>query len=356
MQTKQDLPQFTGLRGIAALLVLFYHVRTPQGLELYFGVFDPFSKFGRLGVDVFFVLSGFVITYVYGQMFADGFDGRALRSFAVARFARLYPLHFVMLFVMLGVYAIALHAGVQPTETSGYSWEGLLLSFLLVQQWFHVVSPNPGSWSISVELANYLMFPLMALTLSLRLPRHWPTFAIVIGAILLETIVTEQVFRGMVEFIMGSAAYVQSTRFDPRRLSKLAGVVFVLPFVASYVVDRELPGLAAFCFAITMLLLCGRDMSVVSFRRLCSSKSIVFIGDISYSVYLLQWLVWVGWKHVLARLLLFAGHPYLMVSCVAGSLILCSIVSYYVIEVPSRKFLRDALMPTKQRPHVAATG
>ncbi|MFY9600755.1 MAG: acyltransferase family protein, partial [Pseudolabrys sp.] len=114
------MPQFSGLRGIAALLVLFYHVRTPQHLELNFGVCDVFSKFGYLGVDVFFVLSGFILSHVY----RDGFNLAGLRSYGVARFARIYPLHLVTLFMMLGAYAIALRVGVQPTEASGYGWLG----------------------------------------------------------------------------------------------------------------------------------------------------------------------------------------------------------------------------------------
>ena len=323
--------------------MLFYHVREPQGVNLHFGLLDPFSKFGWLGVDIFFVLSGFILTYIYGQVFANSFDGHALRSFAVARFARLYPLHFVTLFVMLGVYAIAVQVGVEPRETSGYTWEGVILGLLLVQKWVGVVAPNQSSWSISVELANYLMFPLLVLANPFRSSRYWPAIAIVAGGILLELIAIHPVLRGMVEFVMGSAAYVQSTRFDPRGLSRLAGLIFVLPFVLFYFADREMAGLAAFCFAATMVLLCNADESFTSFRRLCSLKLLVFVGDISYSMYLLQWCVWVGWKHVLAKLPIFAEHPYLMVACAAASLILVSIPSYFIIEVPSRRFLRRAL-------------
>src|SRR6185437_11636585 len=153
------LPQFTGLRGIAALLVLFFHVRTPQNIELHFGVLDAFSKFGFLGVDVFFVLSGFILSHVYGNTFVNGVNSEDLRTYGVARFARIYPLHLLTLLMMLGAYWFSLRVGVSPTETSGYSLEGLILSLLLINEWFGVVAPNPGSWSISVEFASYLVFP-----------------------------------------------------------------------------------------------------------------------------------------------------------------------------------------------------
>lgn len=340
MQSREPLPQFTGLRGIAALLVLFYHIRTPQDLVLSFGPLDPFSKFGGLGVDIFFVLSGFVLTYVHGQMFASGFDRRPLWSFAVARFARIYPLHVVTLFAMLGGYAIAVQIGVQPTETRGYTWQGVISGLLLMQNWFGTVAPNPSSWSISVELANYLLFPFLMLARPLRMPRHWPMTIIVLGAVILEVGVSLPLWRGLIEFIMGCAAYTQTTRLDPKQLSRFAGLIFILPFLASYVADRFMPGLAAFCFALTMFLLSGRDGI---FRRLCASTPLVFIGEISYSIYMLQWFVWVGWKHVLAKFPFFSGHPYLMVACAAASLIVVSIPSYYFFEAPARKFLRRAL-------------
>ena len=274
-------------------------------------------------------------------MFANGFDRRPLWSFAVARFARIYPLHVVTLFAMLGGYAIAIQVGVQPTETRGYTWQGVISGLLLMQSWFGTVAPNPSSWSISVELANYLLFPFLMLARPLRMPRYWPMTIIVVGAVILEVVVSLPLWRGLVEFIMGCAAYTQATRFDPKQLSRFTGLIFMLPFLASYAADRFMPGLAAFCFALTMFLLSGRGGI---FRSLCASTPLVFIGEISYSIYMLQWFVWVGWKHVLAKYPIFSGHPYLMVACAAGSLIVVSIPSYYFFERPARKFLRRALI------------
>lgn len=333
-----NLPQFTGLRGVAALLVLFFHVRTPENLELHFGFADAFSKFGMLGVDVFFVLSGFILTHVYGARFADGPNRAGLRAFGIARFARIYPLHVVTTFLMLGAYAMARHAGVEPTETSGYSWSGLLLGLALMQEWFGVVAPNPGSWSISVEFASYLIFPFFVGRM-LKLPAYAPLFVIVAGAFLVGHYDEVRLLRSVTEFVMGSAAYAAARRVDVRGLSWLAVAAFAAPFIASGAAGHELAGLAALCFAATMLLMSGR-LRFEPFRALCGSGPLVFLGEISYSVYLLQWFVWIGWKHVLARTALFAAHPYLMVLCAAASLVLCSAVSYHFFEKPLRTWLR----------------
>jgi peptidoglycan/LPS O-acetylase OafA/YrhL len=103
--SKESLPQFTGLRGLAALIVLFYHIRSLQDQELTFSVVDAFSRFGELGVDVFFVLSGFILSVVYEKSFSACINWDGLHKYGWARFSRIYPLHFVMLFLMFGAYA-----------------------------------------------------------------------------------------------------------------------------------------------------------------------------------------------------------------------------------------------------------
>ncbi|MFZ2090845.1 MAG: acyltransferase [Pseudolabrys sp.] len=318
------MPQFSGLRGIAALLVLFYHVRTPQHLELNFGVCDVFSKFGYLGVDVFFVLSGFILSHVY----RDGFNLAGLRSYGVARFARIYPLHLVTLFMMLGAYAIALRVGVQPTEASGYGWLGTITGLLLVQEWFGLVAPNPGSWSISIEFANYLLFPLLMLLP--RFPRYLAPIVLLFGALIVEGFGGVRVMRPMTEFVMGCAAYSIATRYSYKSVPALAGLTFALPFIVAGLLGREFPGLAALSFAATMILLSGTARE--PFKDFCASRPMVFIGEISYSVYLLQWFVWIGWKHGIAKIPFFAAHSYVMVLAAAASVVACAVPSFFCLS------------------------
>jgi peptidoglycan/LPS O-acetylase OafA/YrhL len=337
MQSKADFPQFTGLRGIAALLVLFFHLRTPQNLELHFGLVDAFSRFGFLGVDIFFVLSGFILSHVYGAAFSAGVTGTSLRNYAVARFARIYPLHLLTTAMMLGAYGVALHIGVSPNETSGYSWVGFILSLLLVQEWFGVVAPNPGSWSISVEFASYLLFPFLVFPL-LKLPRLWPLALIAAGALAVDHFESMRVARSMIEFVMGCAAYVAARHHNAGPASAAAGIAFVVPFLASEFAGHETHGLAALCFAATVFLLAGDGRD--PFKRLCATRPAVFLGEISYSVYLLQWFIWIGWKHVLAKAPFLASHPYALVLGAAASVILCAAISFRYFESPARSALR----------------
>lgn len=319
------------------MLVLFYHVRTPQNLELTFGPLDAFSKYGFLGVDIFFVLSGFILSHVYQSKF----DRRGARAYAVARFSRIYPLHLVTILLMLGAYSVAHHLGVKPTEESGDSLLGTVAGLLLVQEWFGLIAPNPGSWSISIEFANYLIFPLILLLP--RCPRYLAPIVILVGALVVKDFDGYRVLRSMTEFVLGVAAYSLATRYSYpfKGLAALSGFFFVLPFIASAWVGQALSGFAALCFAVTMVLLAGNREE--PFKRLCSSKPLVFLGDISYSVYLLQWFIWIGWKHGIAHLSLFAAHPYFMIVCAALSVVVAAVPSFYLFERPCRSMLRRAL-------------
>jgi peptidoglycan/LPS O-acetylase OafA/YrhL len=333
-----ELAQLTGLRGLAALLVLFGHLKTPEGMTLDFGIFDPFSRFGGFGVDVFFVLSGFILCHVYADRLLA--DRGVLREFFVARFARIYPLHVLTLVLMLGAHLVSLRAGVTPTEASGYTIDASLLSLLLVSEWVGAVAPNPVSWSISVEFANYLIFAVVILAMARF--RRWSPFVIILCAVVLATIDDWRLARGVDEFIMGCAAFFCAREFTWRGMGWLSGPLFVAPFLLSAYGIYSQYWLVALCFAAVVFLLASgsrRD----PFQRLCSSRPLVFLGDISLSVYLFQWFIWIGWKHVIAKTPPFAAHPYLMVLGAATTVIGVSVITHPAFERPTRTWLRKRL-------------
>src|SRR5690348_79706 len=140
------LPSLTPLRGIAALYVVLFHL-TRAGA-------DPsvpgFFLRGYLGVDLFFILSGFVLAHVYAREFLADRSGRAIGAFLWTRVARLYPVH---IFV-LGVLVIGHAARDMPTLT-------LLGNFLLILVPWPVEPLNSMAWSLSAEWYAYLLFPVM---------------------------------------------------------------------------------------------------------------------------------------------------------------------------------------------------
>ena len=172
MSTSNNAPTYlanlTPLRGIAALLTVIFHV------DLFLGYGgDMLLKFQDsmlisrlyLMVDFFFVLSGFVMCHVYGTWFAEGVSRSRFRQFAVARFARVYPLHFLTLLAVVLIFSVSASVGIpkSPVVQAENSLYSFITNLLLVQsmnlhQWF---SWNHAAWSISTEWWMYMLFPFL---------------------------------------------------------------------------------------------------------------------------------------------------------------------------------------------------
>ncbi len=161
--------QLTGVRFVAAFWVMLYHY---QGALATAGLLVPVLhevlRVGRLGVDLFFALSGFILTHTYLTKLGPRITWTGTRHFWWLRLARIYPVHFVMLNVA-GVAAVAqqkLGSSVSGTK----DWLtplDYLRQVLLVHEW----GPNPQrgwnypAWSLSMEWLAYLLFPLLVLAL-----------------------------------------------------------------------------------------------------------------------------------------------------------------------------------------------
>ncbi|CAA7614514.1 putative Acyltransferase 3 [Magnetospirillum sp. SS-4] len=159
------LSALTGLRGVVALWVAIYHIRAylhallpgmPNALTQ---VIDS----GFIGVDIFFLLSAFIMSHVYGGMFTR-ITRTSYGYFLMLRLARIYPLHLLML-LAYGVAVLAfVTLGIKQPEPVE-RWSGLCFaeSLILVQSWgFHDHSCFNGvAWSISVEWLAYLIFPFL---------------------------------------------------------------------------------------------------------------------------------------------------------------------------------------------------
>lgn len=160
------IPELESLRGVAALLIVLYHV--PGWHSALYEI--HFVRNCHLMVDLFFVLSGFVIYRAYEDRLHSFAD---VMRFQFLRFGRLYPVHVVVLLAFLGVEVIkAVAASVfqlhSPNSTpfGENSWTALAQHLLLVQG----IAPsgridtwNGPAWSISVEFYTYMVFGVVAL-------------------------------------------------------------------------------------------------------------------------------------------------------------------------------------------------
>ena len=318
----QSLPLLTPLRGIAALMVVLFHARLllfPQWMESIAGHTQLIEN-GYLWVDLFFILSGLVLAHVYGEAFTSprriGY-GR----FLWLRLTRVYPLYFVTLVLLVGwelykaKHGVGFYAG--PLFKM-WEWEGMppfgspftpaeaLPSALLLLQ---VVTDqgltwNFAAWSLSVEWISYLLFPLL---IPLAVTRsRWSHLAPLLALTVLASIVHSRgtldvtsgalaVGRGVSEFVLGlwllpRVRAAQRLPMMQRDLPLL--IAFVLPFLLmqfTMTPQRTLLLIGAYVLLIWIAAAQGERQSPL--LRLLDNRFTNWLGDLSYSIYLLHALV-----------------------------------------------------------------
>ena len=153
---KPELLPLTGIRFYAALLVFVAHTTEFPGLE-WLREIHFFKVAGSMGVSVFFVLSGFILTYNYAAVFAGGVTGKAWRAFVWQRLAKIYPTHLLTLLIAIPLQVFSPNL---PLD-----WRAVPVQLLLVQCFVPFGTPplhaylNAPSWSISCEFFFYLLAP-----------------------------------------------------------------------------------------------------------------------------------------------------------------------------------------------------
>ncbi|WP_126174428.1 acyltransferase family protein [Altericroceibacterium xinjiangense] len=154
----RPLLSIEGLRFISSVAIVYTHLSMyPMGGQ-------PLGGGLRIFVDLFFVISGIVITTAYGSRVGTLPEyGLYLQR----RFARLYPLHFATMMVFLGIAALAWAGKIQVNNPDKYDPQQFLLYMTLTQAWFGngSIAWNAVSWSISAELVAYILFPALLLIL-----------------------------------------------------------------------------------------------------------------------------------------------------------------------------------------------
>ena len=281
----RELSSLTALRGLAALAVLIFHCGVGFG-----GIGGPLGiaiGHGYLAVDLFFMISGFVLTHVYGQTFGADFGWADIRPFLWARFARIYPVHVVTLILLLPFYG-----------NQGFSGAALAENLLFIQIFLApTLTWNGGAWSISAEWYAYLLFPFIVTPLLDRSGRMSairmlglclasPAILIIIagtGNIAVGPIVLA---RALPEFVVGMLLYhcfvsnwlVCLWRSDAICFSCL----FVIVCVAA-IPNTEIPTIALLA---ALLLCCAHNRRKVA--ALLHTGPVLFLGKISYSLYMFQ--------------------------------------------------------------------
>lgn len=356
----KDVRPLTGLRGIAAVFVVVFHEAGN------FGGHSPAHNLLRHGynaVDLFFVLSGFVMAMTYGDDFSAGFRPGGYLRFLGKRIARVYPLYVVATLVTFAIFALHLsHLGPvgRPAWTLG-------CNLMMVQAWGLAESIVGPAWSISTEWGAYLLFPVLS-ALALSRPA-WRS----VGLSLLATL-------GLLALEFGPRALVlgeQTQRLGPL---DLYGVGTIAPLVrclagfslglASYRYRRRIAAgwsVPLALASVAVLLLPGTDILFVLLcaalipslmwekglvAKVLGSGPVFTLGVWSYSIYILH--ARFNPVRAGAERLLTGRHvpaaPALAILASTSLVIVCAAVTYRFIEKPGRDALRKLFASPTSRP------
>jgi len=286
-------PDIDGLRAIAVVLVLLYHG------EL-LGVSGGF-----IGVDVFFVISGFLITQ---QLIDRVRQPQDLWSFYERRARRILP----ALFLMLAVTSVLATCWLLPQYLSSFG-RGLLASVAFVSNlhfWLQTgyfqgaaeTEPLLHTWSLAIEEQYYLFFPLLLMALMRHRPRLLQMALLALAGLSIAVSIWATDRHPSANFYLAPTriwelligaglATLPRAAASPRwaELAATAGLVMVMVGALAYTRSTPFPGLAAFVPCVGAALLLYYTPSSVYVRKLLSCRPIVGLGLVSYSLYLWHW-------------------------------------------------------------------
>ena len=365
----QEIQSLTPLRGIAAIWVICFHYAV-----VYFG-FHPeqFSwvlNKGYLAVDMFFMLSGLVLSHVYWRAFTSDAADRAKSywSFIGARIARLYPLHlfnlcqFVVATLVFAFYDNSAGMFTSIPVYGARSFTALLANVAMLQGLkARELAWNFPAWSISVEFLAYFLFPLVLpfvngsgkLLLASVALSALCLFAYMCGGNFNQWDGPITLLRCLPEFTLGALLYAGFRgsiwpawfKSDYAIITIVFGVLALLHFgVPDLVVVAGFP-----VFILSAVMNAGRVTPILN------AAPLVWLGDISYSLYLAHGFV----QFLTTKILVSAGvqkaadlsytSSVSLLLAMAAAALLMAAFTYREVEVVGRARLRKLLRPRSER-------
>jgi len=369
----QEITSLTALRFFAAAMIVWCH--TLYGLKLS----NEVTIFGLVqGVSLFFVLSGFVLTYVYGGGFADW---KAVLRFYGARIARVWPAHAAtnILFMLSLPSMVWLHA--RPMSFLAIAIMNFLMLHSLGPYPRYFNSLNTPSWSISTEFCYYLLFPLLIQVFR----RKWYVCALICVSALAASLVlafvcnwfpenvesmrliswllTINPLARLFEFLLGMIACKAMFKYKDALAHRTVlvtclelfaiGLLAVAVISAGSLRELEYTSHSQFIRPLALwgslcdgcvpdaLLIFALSLQSGLVARVLSLSYLVKLGDISYSIYLLHYPILLWFQVYLTGTSKLEAQTTIFVYWVV--LIVVSRQMHKYIEMPARKAIKNAV-------------
>ena len=377
-----EIKALSGLRIVAALWVVLFHFRPllQMASPPLYDSLKPILDCGAQGVDLFFILSGFVLTWNYLERMGDKWSTKATMHFLWLRLARVWPLYLVtMHLAALWIIFTLLYGDFPSPEAASLTAMNYLRQLVMVQLWvqpfFDFSSWDGPAWSISAEWLAYLLFGLLVLVV-FRIARATSVrgllllaFAATLPPLMLLVGSGGQFYtpwswlpRIVLQFTAGALACAAVRKMRPtdraRSGAGVASVVLLAAIVgALYWFDghpvpniRDDFGLVDVLFlplVVTLSIGSGTLPAVLSTRLM------VYGGQVSFGLYMVHELVHTAWLWIMAQYQI-TMVPSVNAKLVFAGLILVAMILavllFHFVEEPARMWMRR--MVGERRPPV----
>ncbi|WP_416381018.1 acyltransferase family protein [Hymenobacter sp. GOD-10R] len=375
IMNKVEIKSLTGVRGLAALFVVFHHWHY---FLLNNSILSPSSKHyltilfnhGNWSVDLFFILSGFLLSITSYNEFNDNIDKTNYFNFIIKRFCRVYPIYIALAFC----YFIAeLLFTKHNTDILT-----IAVNLTLFQSLFDIKNINPLAWSLSIEWAVYFLLPIMFVLFNKINSKYARVFTLYILSISIILFITKSltnpyyrnhkflldnifllnqnyvsiittgyypVLRGLASYLLGIATF---SLLDSGRLKLVPNSLFYLLTLIQIALLFSTSLLANTVFILLipfMLIGLTRDHSLLS--KLFSTKPIYFLGEISFSLYLLHFVFVMSISPRIEKFLMQRHVPhykYILFFSLLSIVVALSSLLYYYLEKPLNVWFRKRLL------------
>jgi peptidoglycan/LPS O-acetylase OafA/YrhL len=305
------------LRGIAALMVFLFHVIYLS--DNFFNFFNcrTLFYFGKYGIHVFFVISGFIIVH---SLATGSYHLGKWKSFILKRFVRLEPPYLIVLLITFGYLILRSFIKGPDKDTPSVSQLFLHIGYLIPftkEKWLSIVF-----WSLAVEFQFYFLisfaYPLLVRNAILR----WAIYATFWGL--------QFLFPSM-QFFYWSLIFVLGMQLAFYRHNIITKSEFIVSFIA-------IPILIYCTHYLEVVLFSFITFLVIYFQKDFKSRILDFFGDISYSLYLVHMLLYVPLFNIALRYFNTGLGQIAMLFVIILFILLGAYLLYRFVEKPSKQY------------------
>lgn len=365
-----EIKALTGLRIVAAVWVVLFHFRPllHAAAPGFSEALAPVLNCGAQGVDLFFILSGFVLTWNYLDRMGPAWSLGATTRFLWLRLARVWPVYLVTMHLAALWVIFTLHVGHVPAEnTDQFTALSYVRQLFLVQLWFQPFFDDSSwdgpAWSISAEWLAYLMFGVLILVV-FRVARAtrargllWLAVAASLPPVLL-LLASGHFYtpwswlpRIVMQFIAGALACAAVRRLQLTDRMRLAGgyasvlIAAAIVGILYYFDAHPIPNVSDSSGVVDLLfvpLVVALAIGAGTLPRVLSTRVLVYGGQISFALYMVHELVHTSWLWAAEQFeLTIDGVPgKFIVAGLLGLAVLAAMVLYHTVEEPARHWMR----------------